>query len=58
MQASLGRPPMKGHTVGADLIHFFLWAAVVILLVIGAIALGVKFFDTSTSESEHDHRWE
>ncbi len=49
---------MKGHTVGADLIHFFLWAAVVILLVIGAIALGVKFFDTSTSESEHDHRWE
>lgn len=44
--------------MGADLIHFFLWAAVVILLVIGAIALGVKFFDTSTAEGEHDHHWE
>ncbi len=32
--------------------------AVVALLVIGAIALGVKFFNTSVSDSERDKDWD
>lgn len=32
--------------------------AVVALLVIGAIALGVKFFNTSVEESEKDKDWD
>jgi len=44
--------------MGADLIHFFLVAAVVIALVIGAIALGVKFLGTTVSEGEQSNHWE
>lgn len=32
--------------------------AVVALLVIGAIALGVKFFNTSVEDSEKDKNWD
>lgn len=44
--------------MSGDLLRFFVQAAIVVALVIGAIALGVKFFDTSTKESEEGHNWD
>ncbi len=37
--------------------HFLIGIVVFVALTAGAIALGVKFFDTSVSEQEKDKKW-
>lgn len=37
--------------------HYLIGIVVFVGLTAGAIALGVKFFDTSVSEQEHDKKW-
>ena len=38
-------------------VHYLIGIVVFVGLTAGAIALGVKFFDTSVSEQEHDKKW-
>ncbi len=42
----------------SDVLRTILTIGVVALLVIGAIALGVKFFNTSTDEEERGKGWD
>ena len=37
--------------------HYLIGIVVFVGLTAGAIALGVKFFDTSVSEQEHGKKW-
>ncbi len=37
--------------------HYLIGIVVFVGLTAGAIALGVKFFDTSVSEQEHNKKW-
>ena len=41
-----------------DVLRTILTIAVVAVLVVGAIALGVKFFNTSTNEEERGKGWD
>lgn len=42
----------------SDAIRLILTIAGIAVLVIGAIALGLKFFNTSTEEQEHAKGWD
>lgn len=44
--------------MGGDLLRFFVQAAIVAALVVGAIALGVKFLGTTVEQGEEGHHWE
>lgn len=41
-----------------EVLRTILTIAVIAVLVIGAIALGLKFFNTSTKEEEHQKGWD
>ena len=42
----------------SEVLRTILTIGVIALLVIGAIALGLKFFNTSTAEEEHEKGWD